>query len=91
MGTRGRKRNRRTKPISEQGARLRKARETAALTRNAVAVAMSVDPSTIQRWEYGDLQPRADQLADLARRYGTTVAALMGEAPDAALATGTEG
>lgn len=93
-----RRRNRfdkRTKPITPGGARLREARERAKMPRVAVATKLSVDPSTILRWEYGDLRPDLDHLAKLAAVYGTTVSVLVGEKPagekPARSATGTEG
>lgn len=56
------------------GARLRFAREAAALTQEQLAQLASVALRTIQRWESGESEPRARQTIALAMALGRDVA-----------------
>jgi|GEM_PF-976546 len=49
----------------EIGERLKKAREARGLSKSQVARFAGVAPSTITRWEKGERQPRATQLAQV--------------------------
>lgn len=55
--------------IHEELLRLRRARR---LKQVDMAVKIGVSPDTYRRWEWGKLQPRADQLVKLASVLGTT-------------------
>lgn len=55
--------------IHEELLRLRRARR---LKQVDMAVKIGVSPDTYRRWEWGKLQPRADQLVRLAAALGTT-------------------
>ncbi len=55
--------------IHEELLRLRHARR---LKQVDMAVKIGVSPDTYRRWEWGKLQPRADQLVKLASVLGTT-------------------
>ncbi|WNM31614.1 XRE family transcriptional regulator [Streptomyces sp. Li-HN-5-11] len=62
---------------------LRALRRRAALTLEAAARAAGLSPAHLSRLETGQRQPSLPVLLTLARVYGTTVAALLGEtAPD---------
>lgn len=64
--------------MNYDGARLRTRREANQLTRRQVVISMAgadrdITEETLRRWETGTTQPRADDLALLARILGCTV------------------
>ena len=52
-------------------------RRDCGLSRAAVSQAMSLDLSTISKWESGIAYPTAPRLVELSRLYGCTVDALL--------------
>ena len=67
------------------GARVTQARESAGYTVRQLATRMSVKPSTIENWEAGRSEPRANKLVMLAGVLGIPVLWLLdGEMPDGA-------
>lgn len=59
--------------------RIKRARITAGRTQMAVAIELDVGLATVQRWEFGSSQPRAEHLVPLARALGVSVSWLLGE------------
>ena len=49
------------------------ARVNAKLTQEQVAHQMSVDKSTVSKWENGKTAPKADQFSELCSLYGCTM------------------
>lgn len=70
--------------ISENfGTRVTQARQSAGFTVKQLATRMSVKPSTIENWEAGRSEPRANKLVMLAGVLGIPVLWLLdGEMPD---------
>lgn len=70
--------------VSENfGARVAQARKSAGFTVRQLATRMSVKPSTIENWEAGRSEPRANKLVMLAGVLGIPVLWLLdGEMPD---------
>jgi transcriptional regulator with XRE-family HTH domain len=70
--------------VSENfGARVTQARKAAGFTVRQLATRMSVKPSTIENWEAGRSEPRANKLVMLAGVLGIPVLWLLdGEMPD---------
>ena len=67
MATRARRRPRKINPqLAAIGARIRAAREAAALSRAKLSVSVGVDASTLQRWEKGWFEPGAVSLRVIA-------------------------
>lgn len=56
---------------------IRKLRRGKGMTQQSLAVHVSVSVDTVRRWEWGKLQPRADQLVRLAKALGTTTEELL--------------
>ena len=64
------------------GARIRQSRALAGLSTQHVATRISVKPSTLDKWERGEGEPRANKLLTLAGILGVSVLWLLdGEAP----------
>lgn len=57
---------------------LRKVREDAGMTREQACERMGVHYNTLKNWELGATEPKATELASLAKLYGVSVEALMG-------------
>lgn len=51
---------------------LTRARDASGLTKTEVEAILKTSKSTVGRWESGETEPRASQLAVLARIYGCT-------------------
>ena len=64
-------------PAPNVGARLRVARETAGLTQADAASSIDIARTTLVAIEKGQRRIRADELQKLARRYRTSVNALL--------------
>ena len=65
------------------GLRIEQARKAAGLSLRQVATRMSVKPSTVEKWEEGSSEPRANKLLTLAGVLGVPVLWLLdGESPD---------
>ena len=56
---------------------IKKYREKANLTQEALAAKLYVERSTIAKWESGHAKPRADTLMKLAAVFGCTVDELL--------------
>lgn len=63
--------------------RLKQARQEAGLTQEELASAVGVHALTISHFECGRVRPSLDTVVRLAAALGTTVGALLGEAPAA--------
>jgi transcriptional regulator with XRE-family HTH domain len=74
-------------PRPAPGARLLALREAAGLTQAELAHRIGEKQTTLSLWERSDRPPRSEALPKLAKALGTSVEALLGEAPgDAPLA-----
>jgi transcriptional regulator with XRE-family HTH domain len=70
-------------PAQRVARRLRAARGQALLTVREVEQATGIRHSLIVKYENGDVTPPLNRLAQLARVYGLTLAALLAEQDDA--------
>ena len=59
--------------------KIKQCRRAKNLTQAELAKLIKVSPMTVRRWEWGQRQPRTNEIAKLAEALGTTVGALMGE------------
>lgn len=58
---------------------LKNLREKRGLTQKEIADAMSIDTSTVTKWETGESRPRADKLPEIAKLLGCTIDDLFDE------------
>ena len=56
---------------------VREQRQRMNLTQEALAKALSVERSTVTKWEIGESKPRADMLVKLANFFGCSVDVLL--------------
>lgn len=61
-----------------QGNRIKDLRRAADMSLEQVAERFGVDPSTVHRWETGEIEITGRRMLDLAKLFGVTPAALMG-------------
>lgn len=52
---------------------IKQKRETSGLTQNDIALQLSIDRSTVAKWETGEAFPRADKLPQLAEIFGCKI------------------
>lgn len=64
--------------------RIRELRTKVEMTSDELAEKMSLDASTVRKWESGAANPRADKLPAIAEALGCTIGELYGEKPAAA-------
>ena len=57
-------------------------RKKACVTQEQLAAQLSIDRSTVAKWETGESRPRADKFPELARILGCTIDALFDEGKD---------
>lgn len=83
-------RRRRSDPewLRALGHRIRQARVAADLRQVDLARALGIDPSMVSQWESGSAEPRAGQIAEVARLTGARAGWLLGleEAAEASVA-----
>jgi len=58
--------------------RIKELRTAAGLTQEQVAVELSIDRSTVAKWETGESLPRADKLPELAKILSCSTDELLG-------------
>ena len=65
------------------GEKIRQQRRITKLSQEKLSDLIGVSLKTVQRWEYGERIPRADELGKLAQALGTTAGYLLGETENA--------
>ena len=70
--------------VSVFGACLKQAREAKQMSQEALAEALGVSRTMVQKWERGECHPTVNRLQTIASALGVSQAMLLGESPVAA-------